>query len=337
MTTVAAALRRLPHRDCLRRGPRRSCQTTNAEQITAAMERQYRERFSRDDDERMRAGLRRTAEEFDRLAQEAKEQEKQRPAAEPQPRTRDPNPALLEHVEGPMQLSGVAVYEGFCTEDMEGAVTDELAPLLASPHAARWGGYRSKDAKPLRHTLEFHGMDTCAGKASVVLRQDAQTRREVVAVQHAPKTFILCGTAWQQGLVTEPPDSFRVNEYLDARSGNLRHKDPEIQGKWWATASLLSEACLTFYHVKSNSVWRVLLPERSLLVAEGEAVKEWSHALECDPEFTFRGRKREKDYRISVTMWAMDHSRVRLETPETNYRTVTSEEVYARRARAKAV
>lgn len=104
-----------------------------------------------------------------------------------------------------------------------------------------------------------------------------------------------------QGLVDHAPDQAIINEYMPGQ-GIAPHVDCEpCFGPQIAMASLGSHAVMEFAQPLRGERRRLFLTPGSLVVIEGEARYQWTHAIPKRKTDTVNGTRQRRERRLSIT------------------------------------
>lgn len=112
---------------------------------------------------------------------------------------------------------------------------------------------------------------------------------------HLTKRFV------DELLTTQKPDQLIVNEYMPGQ-GISAHVDREDQfDEIILSLSLGSSVVMDFIKKSTKQKMSVLLEPLSLVILQGEARHEWTHAIPARLSDEWRGEKKKRDRRVSLT------------------------------------
>ena len=101
------------------------------------------------------------------------------------------------------------------------------------------------------------------------------------------------------------PDQVIVNEYQPGQGISAHIDCQPCFGETIASLSLLSVCVMQFASPKSSRHMELLLQPNSLLVMEGEARHDWTHAIPARKRDLVKGQKLQRTRRISLTFRQM--------------------------------
>jgi len=139
-------------------------------------------------------------------------------------------------------------------------------------------------------------------------RYDYRARSATVESRIGPLPEVLQGLAERlvaDGFFAAVPDQVIANEYLPGQ-GISAHVDCEpCFGDVIASLSLLSACEMRFANLESGEARAAILPERSLLVLEGVARHDWTHAIPARRSDVIDGLRVMRQRRVSLTFRTM--------------------------------
>lgn len=100
-------------------------------------------------------------------------------------------------------------------------------------------------------------------------------------------------------------DQMLVNEYAPGQ-GIAMHRDYEPYGRTVVSLSLISECVMNFRRRGAEHQETMLLEPRSLLILCDEARYDWEHGIRPRKKDVWRGRRIDRQRRLSVTFRFVD-------------------------------
>lgn len=139
-------------------------------------------------------------------------------------------------------------------------------------------------------------------------RYDYRARSAAVESRIGPLPEALQGLAERlvaDGRFAAVPDQVIANEYLPGQ-GISAHVDCEpCFGDVIASLSLLSACEMRFSNLESGETRAAILPRRSLLVLQGPARSDWTHAIPARRSDVIDGLRVMRQRRVSLTFRTM--------------------------------